>query len=149
MDSDRDIGGMGEKEKEKTWRDDFDIYKRQVTEAYNQLINDEEFIREREKYHPNLDIHLTMEKAFKDFWGVEAGWKNKKSSRSKEIDWKATFRNAISQRINQVYKQNDNGTGYNQNRGRTTTAGQTAADKAASRESLENLADAILGQHQT
>ena len=36
-----------------------------------------------------------------------AGWKKKKSGRTKEIDWKATFRKALDQPQNRVYKQKD------------------------------------------
>jgi len=104
--NERDIGGMGEKEK--TWRDSFEIYLEQANLVYNNLIKNQDFIKERERYHPNIDILLSLEKAFKDFWGTEAGWKNKKSSRStKTIDWVSTFRNALDQRFNQVYKQKE------------------------------------------
>lgn len=93
--------------KEKTWREDFDVYMKEVTKAYDELVSDVEFLRERERYHPNLDIRLSLEKSFKDFWGTEAGWKNKKKSRSKTLDWKSTFGNALSQKMNQVYKGKD------------------------------------------
>jgi len=149
-DKDRDIGGMGEKEKEKTktWRESFEIYLEQISLVYNNLIQNEAFIKEREKYHPNLDIRLSLEKAYKDFWGTEAGWKNKKSSRSNQVDWVRTFKNALDQRMNQVFKQRNNGQSDNQvSAGGTYSARQNAADKERSRGNLEEFADAILGQH--
>lgn len=103
---DRDKGGMGEKEKELTWRNSFDVYLEQATQAYRAISQDQAFIEDREKYHPRIDIKLSLEKSFNDFWGTEAGWKNKKSSRSAEINWVRTFKNALDQRFNQVYKQN-------------------------------------------
>lgn len=96
-------GGTGEK----TWRTDFQIYLAGATEAFNSLLLDAKFISEREKYCPGVDISLTLEKAFHDFWGTETGWKYKKKSKIKEIDWNQTFRNAIDQKPNRVYKQRE------------------------------------------
>lgn len=99
----KEKGGMGEK----TWRTDFQVYLASATEAFNNLLLDAKFISEREKYCPGVDISLTLEKAFFDFWGTENGWKYKKKSNVKEIDWKQTFRNAIDQKPNRVYKQRE------------------------------------------
>lgn len=92
----------------KTWRDDFEIYLSNVTDAYNFLVKDSQFIKEREKYHPNLDIPLSLEKAFNDYWSTEVAWKRRKRSQTKELDWKATFRNSLDQKFNHVYKQKGN-----------------------------------------
>jgi hypothetical protein len=89
-----------------TWRENFEIYKSELRDNYNILINDSKWINERQKYHPNLDVKLTIEKACKDFWATEAGWKNKKKSKTITIDWKATLQNALTLKSNQVYKQN-------------------------------------------
>lgn len=86
------------------WKKDFQIYLAQVTRAYKDLVSNVEYIKEREIFHPNLDIRLSLEKAFSDFWGTEAGWKNKKRSRSETLNWTSTFNNALSQKMNQVYK---------------------------------------------
>jgi len=107
---DRDIGGMGEKEKEKTektWRDSFDIYLEEETTVYNNLIQNQDFIKDRQRYHPNLNIVLSLEKAHRDFWGTVAGWKNKKASRTNKIDWVSTFKKALDQRFNHVYINNN------------------------------------------
>jgi hypothetical protein len=107
--NDNDKGGVGEKlnpnekPKEKTWRNDFETYKHECLTAYQSILIDTKFISEQERYNPGVDIALTLEKAVMTFWSLEAGWKNKKSSRSMNIDWVATFRNAIS--LNKVYKQ--------------------------------------------
>lgn len=97
-------GGMGEKEDTPTWRNSFEVYRKQAHEAAISLYRDSNFISERQKYHPNIDIRLTIEKCYKDFWGLEAGWANKKKSKTKDIDWKRTYVNAISMRTNQVFK---------------------------------------------
>lgn len=92
----------------KTWRDDFGIYLSGLNEAYNALLNDPVFIAERQRYHPNLDICLSMEKAYKDYWSTEVAWKKRKRSKTKELDWKATFRNSLDQKFNHVYQNKSN-----------------------------------------
>ena len=41
---------------------------------------------------------------FQDFWGTEAGWKHKKSSKTKVIDWVGTINNGLSLKSNQVWQ---------------------------------------------
>jgi hypothetical protein len=103
IDNNKDLsnkGGVGEKVK--TWRDDFSIYKSELDVVYNALIVDQKFIKEREEFNPNLDIVLSLKKAYTDFWSKEKGWKYKKRQRTKDIDWTATLTNAIE--LNKVYK---------------------------------------------
>ena len=97
----------GEEDAAKSWRDDFDVYKSELKETFDRIVADEDFIENRQKYHPNVDIRLSLQKAYEDYWNTEAGWKKKKSGRTKEIDWKATFRKALDQPQNRVYKQKD------------------------------------------
>lgn len=91
------------------WRADFETYLADCTQAYEALRANREWIAERERYHPNLDVGLSVEKAFKEFWGTEAGWAHKKKSVRKGgvIDWKRTFTNALDIRGNMVYKSPD------------------------------------------
>jgi hypothetical protein len=86
----------------KTWRENFEIYKSELRENYKKLIADSEFISEQEKFHPGVDIKLSLEKACTNFWATEAGWKNKKGKKTKNIDWKTTLVNAIDK--SKVYK---------------------------------------------
>jgi len=87
------------------WRSDFKIYLSDLRNTYRLLINDDSWIKERERFNPNLDIKLTIEKSCTEFWATEAGWTHKKKSKSKDIDWKKTLTTAISQPQNKVYKQ--------------------------------------------
>jgi hypothetical protein len=87
------------------WRSDFKIYLSDLRNTYRLLINDDSWIKERERFNPNLDIKLTIEKSCTEFWATEAGWAHKKKSKSKDIDWKKTLTTAISQPQNKVYKQ--------------------------------------------
>lgn len=96
--------GDGDVNKDKNWKLDFSIYKAELNENFERIKLDDLFILEQEKFNPNINIILSIEKAISNFWGTEAGWKNKKKSGSVNIDWTATFKNAIS--LNKVYKQN-------------------------------------------
>jgi uncharacterized protein YdaU (DUF1376 family) len=86
------------------WKTSFPEYEKQIGEAYDGLIANAEWLQERKKYHPNLDIRLSMEKAFNDFWGQEAGWIHKKKSKTDVINWDTTFKNALTLKGNQVYE---------------------------------------------
>lgn len=87
----------------KGWREDFEVFKFNCFEAFKNLLLDSDFLAQQKKFNPGVDIQLTLEKAVTTFWATEAGWKNKKKSRTKEIDWKATLTNAISAPMNKVY----------------------------------------------
>jgi len=84
-----------------TWRDDFDIYLKECKSEYSRLYSDQSFISEQSRLNPNVNIKLSIEKGYTNFWGTELGWKHKKKSKSKEIDWKATIINSIE--MNKVY----------------------------------------------
>lgn len=87
-----------------SWRDDFEIYKDGLREVHMSLLKDSEWMEKQELYNPGVDIRLTLEKACVNFWATQAGWRHKKKQRSKEIDWKSTLTNSLSQSINRVYK---------------------------------------------
>ena len=98
--------------KEATWRDSFDIYLQDCRDAWERWMNDRDWLEERRRFNPGVDIRLTLEKACKEFWATEAGWLHKKKGRGKTIDWKRTFEYAISQKINRVYERSkDNSRG--------------------------------------
>jgi hypothetical protein len=86
------------------WRNSFEVYKQELKEAYIKLINDVDYIKQRQGYHNNLDIPKSLEKACVDYWATEEGWAKKKKSKSKTIDWRSTFNNALSLSCNQVRK---------------------------------------------
>lgn len=91
-------------EKVLNWRNSFDVYKEELKQAYISLINDVEYIKQRQGYHNNLDIPKSLEKACVDYWATEEGWAKKKKTKSKTIDWRSTFNNALSLTCNQVRK---------------------------------------------
>lgn len=99
---DREKEGVGEKEKE-TWHTDFEVYLSELRRAYKLLLTSKRYIAERQEFHPELNIELTLKKACKDYWATERGWKHKKQGRGTTIDWKQTFNNALNQKQNHVY----------------------------------------------
>lgn len=88
----------------KTWRTDFEIYKAELGQAYLNAQANEKWIIERESYHPNLDIKLSLKKACVDYWATDAAWKLKQKSKAENINWRSTFNNALTLKSNQVYK---------------------------------------------
>ena len=92
------------KEEKSDWRNSFDVYKEELKQAYISLINDVEYIKQRQGYHNNLDIQRSLEKACVDYWATEEGWAKKKKTKSKTIDWRSTFNKALSLSCNQVRK---------------------------------------------
>jgi hypothetical protein len=102
--------GIGKEEKEivKNWKNDFEIYKSELRNNYLLLINDIDYIKERENYHPNLDIIKSLEKSCIDYWATEKGWINKVKSKVESINWNSTFNNALSLKTNQVFKTTQN-----------------------------------------
>jgi hypothetical protein len=84
-----------------------DIYLKDELTAYNELIKNTEWIKEQQKYNPNLNILLSLEKAHTQFWGTEAGWEFTKKKKSKTKNWKRTYENALSLKTNQVWLPKD------------------------------------------
>lgn len=84
-----------------TWRNDFLIYMTECKLEYKNFMEDSELLKIQQRLNPGINIKISIEKGFINFWGTELGWKHKKSKRSKEIDWKSTIINSIS--MNKVY----------------------------------------------
>lgn len=98
--------------KEVTWRDSFEVYLQDCRDAWKRWVGNREWMAERQRFNPGVNIKLTLEKACKEFWATEAGWLHKKKGRGKTIDWKRIFEYAISQKTNRVYERSkDNSRG--------------------------------------
>lgn len=91
---------------ESDWRKSFELYQEYVREGYQEVLNDKEWMNKQQEYNPSVDIPKSIEKSCVNFWATEEGWANKKKSKAKTINWKTTFGNAISNKINKVYKDN-------------------------------------------
>jgi hypothetical protein len=83
------------------WREDFSVYLAECKAGYKAFIEDIELMKLHQRLNPGINLKLSLEKGFRTFWGTEAGWKNKKVSKTKIIDWNKTIINSIG--INKVY----------------------------------------------
>lgn len=89
-------------EEDMDWRKNYEYYIKLVNEAKDKILKDCYFYNQCQKYYPNANYCLTIEKMVETYWGTEAGWNNKKKSRTKNIDMIATFKNNFGRNI--VYK---------------------------------------------
>ena len=138
---------LGEEKNEKNWKDDFEVYKENLRQAYIKISKDSEWIKKQQEYYPGVNILKTIEKACANFWVTEAGWKNKKNTKAQEINWKLTFANTISKNINKVYyERNSDPKQTGDYKNRIYSGGNDAQERRASVENLKNLADTILQQ---
>ena len=87
-----------------TEKSPWEIYQAEEQAAYDALTKDAAWIAEQQKYAPQQDILLSLEKAHKNFWGTEAGWKHKSRKRTKWNNWKLTFANALSLPGNKAWR---------------------------------------------
>jgi len=83
------------------WRSDFFEYQSLVKSETQKVIDDDQWMEEQSKLYPELNIKMTIIKACKDYWITEDGWQNKKR-RKGALNWKRTYRNAITQKFNWV-----------------------------------------------
>jgi hypothetical protein len=85
----------------KTWKNDFDIYLKECKEGYADFMKNIELIKTQERLNPGINVKLSIEKGFTNYWSKEAGWMHKKKSRVKTINWETTIINSIG--LNKVY----------------------------------------------
>ena len=83
------------------WKSDFSIYLSECKSAYKEFNENTQLIKEQEKLNPQVNVLLSIEKGFRNFWGTEAGWNHKKKERIKTINWKRTIITSID--MNKVY----------------------------------------------
>lgn len=73
--------------------------------SFNSLTSDTAWIESQQKFHPDLDILLSLEKAHVQFWSTEEGYAYFKSKSSKPRNWKKTLQNSLSIETNKVKKE--------------------------------------------
>lgn len=86
------------------WRKDFNAYLEIVNKAKLELLSDTNFKVDKEKYYPNLDYELSIEKIVKEYWGTEQGWEKRRKGKSKSLDMVRTLKKAFDYATNRVYK---------------------------------------------
>lgn len=90
------------------WKEDIETYREELRQAYKAAMADEAWIAQRERYNPNIEVRLTLEKACVDYWATEAGWEHKRKADTRKINWRKTFNTALSVPSNHVYKPRKN-----------------------------------------
>lgn len=98
---------------ELSWREDFEIYKSGLRMAYKKLIQDDAWISTQQRFYPGMNIALSLEKACVNYWATETGWEHKRKQRTKNINWRNTLTNALSQKQNKVYDDNRSNQKFN------------------------------------
>lgn len=92
-----------------SWRDSFEVYRKLVLDAMEFLLTDKIEFEKLQKFNPTLDIKLSLEKSVENFWGTEAGWKNKRKTKSKDIDMVMTLKNNLDKSKVYLAKGTNNG----------------------------------------
>lgn len=90
-----------------SWRTDFEVYLKELFDAYRTLIANEQYLIRKKKYYPDVDILLSLEKIVTEFWGTKEGWAHKKNQPEDTIDWKLTFDRQLHYSRNVVLKINN------------------------------------------
>jgi len=85
-----------------TWKTSYDIYVKIHDEEYSRIVSDNEWIEKLKHLNPSLNILLSLENA-KEYWRSEEGWKYKKKQKTKDLNWEATYRNAVRMPMNRVF----------------------------------------------
>ncbi|MCC8145514.1 MAG: hypothetical protein LIO93_03545 [Bacteroidales bacterium] len=89
--------------KEGEWKNDFKIYISLVEEAYRNLRRDRDYIDEREKFHPTVNIPLSLEKAYVEHWRTEPYWIQLKRNNPNDINWKDIFNKMLHRKAHKVW----------------------------------------------
>ena len=89
-----------------SWRTDYEVYRELVLSARDALRIDSQTREAKEKYYPNLDYDLSLDKMVDEFWGTEDGWKYKvkHAKKTAKIDMVATLKKGFDLSHNRVYK---------------------------------------------
>jgi hypothetical protein len=92
------------KKKIPEWKNNFQIYLSDAVSEFKIRAEDKLWLEEQQAYYPGVDILLSMQKMFREFWGTEAGWQNKKKAKIETINWKSTIQKGLSFPSNKVWK---------------------------------------------
>lgn len=94
------------------WKEAFGVYLELVEEAKAKLLADADTKAAKEKYYPNIDYAMTLDKMVNEFWGTPEGWRYKKTHTKKtaKIDMVATLKKGFDLSHNRVYKRATIGT---------------------------------------
>jgi len=86
-----------------TWRSDFKVYLENCRAAFNYYYNDDDFLNTYKRLNPNVNVKVTMDRAYTNYWGTKDGWENKKKTKTEKINWRLNIGKSISMPMNRVY----------------------------------------------
>lgn len=91
------------------WKTNFDKYLELVEKAKEFILADPDLQQRRVLVDfPNLDVKKSLERSIRNFWGTEAGWRNKKKSKAVEIDMVETLiKNIDKNKVWLPFERND------------------------------------------
>lgn len=92
---------LSKKASNSTWRADIEVYRKEVEDAKEQLINDTEFKAKFMNMYPNADYLRSIMKSMQ-YWTSEKAWELKKKGKSSKINMLATLKNNLEKSV--VYK---------------------------------------------
>lgn len=69
----------------------FQEYLRIGKEEFSKLRNDWNWILQMKQFHHGVNIRLTLDRMWSEFWGTKDGWKNKRAKKTDEPNWKLTI----------------------------------------------------------
>lgn len=99
----RDKSLSKKKASNSAWRADIEVYRKEVEDAKEQLINDTEFKANFMNMYPNADYLRSIMKSMQ-YWTSEKAWELKKKGKSRKINMLTTLKNNLEKSV--VYKNN-------------------------------------------
>lgn len=103
QEEERDKSLSKKKASNSAWRADIEVYRKEVEDAKEQLINDTEFKAKFMNMYPNADYLRSIMKSMQ-YWTSEKAWELKKKGKSSKINMVATLKNNLEKSV--VYKNN-------------------------------------------
>jgi len=77
------------------WKSSYDIYKKECSDAFKILSQDEDLKNKIKVLYPDLDFDKSLAKSYLSHWGTEEGWEGKKKTGRNKINWRTTVLKTI------------------------------------------------------
>jgi hypothetical protein len=77
----------------------FAEYKKLAEPVFDSLYADHGWIAEQKRYYPNIAVRRTLEKMWIQYWGTEAGWKNKRDAARGKPDYEMDMIRTIERNL--------------------------------------------------
>lgn len=91
-----------------TWRTDFGTWLDEEEKAHQEMVADPKWVADMQRLNTDIDVSLSLEKA-RRYWRSEEAWIARKKKRGAKLNWRRTYENALSSKMNRVYPPRDAG----------------------------------------